>query len=172
MLTYRAAGIGSFVCSSLAAKLTSNSQIKAMMNASMVLHLWYLYQISFMSVRLKRPFKLYRLSWRAEPSWTVSLCFRTTLSSSACSLPSGESPNSHRTSACESNKPINKGFSDSYPPESTHPLTSRPLPHKHRSDTDEVCLFTRDEPQMTPEQTQRFYKRLLEEKGVKNITEV
>lgn len=47
-----------------------------------------------------------------------------------------------------------------------------PLPHKHRSDTDEVCLFTRDEPQMTPEQTQRFYKRLLEERGVKNITEI
>ncbi|CAG04493.1 unnamed protein product, partial [Tetraodon nigroviridis] len=47
-----------------------------------------------------------------------------------------------------------------------------PLPHKHRSDTDEVCLFTRDEPQMSPEQTQRFYKRLLQEKGVKNITEI
>ncbi|XP_028990855.1 ribosomal L1 domain-containing protein 1 [Betta splendens] len=47
-----------------------------------------------------------------------------------------------------------------------------PLPHGHRSDTDEVCLFTKDEPNMTPEQTQRFYKRLLQEKGVKNISEV
>lgn len=47
-----------------------------------------------------------------------------------------------------------------------------PLPHGTRSDTDEVCLFTRDEPNMSAEQTQRFYKRLLEEKGVKSITEV
>ncbi|CAL8381497.1 ribosomal L1 domain-containing protein 1 [Gadus morhua] len=46
-----------------------------------------------------------------------------------------------------------------------------PLPHNQRSDTDEVCLFTRDEPNMTGEQTQRFYKRLLEEKGI-NIAEV
>ncbi|GAA6219941.1 ribosomal L1 domain-containing protein 1 isoform X1 [Lates japonicus] len=47
-----------------------------------------------------------------------------------------------------------------------------PLPHGQRPDTDEVCLFTRDEPNMTSEQTQRFYKRLLEEKGVKNISEI
>lgn len=47
-----------------------------------------------------------------------------------------------------------------------------PLPHGQRSDTDEVCLFTRDEPNMTSEQTQRFYKKLLEVKGVKNITEI
>lgn len=47
-----------------------------------------------------------------------------------------------------------------------------PLPHGQRSDTDEVCLFTRDEPKMTSEQTQRFYKKLLEERGVKNVTEV
>ncbi|XP_036938114.1 ribosomal L1 domain-containing protein 1 [Acanthopagrus latus] len=47
-----------------------------------------------------------------------------------------------------------------------------PLPHGQRSDTDEVCLFTRDEPKMTSEQTQRFYKKLLEERGVKNITEI
>ncbi|CAL8262295.1 unnamed protein product [Arctogadus glacialis] len=46
-----------------------------------------------------------------------------------------------------------------------------PLPHNQRSDTDEVCLFTRDEPNMTGDQTQRFYKRLLEEKGI-NIAEV
>ncbi|XP_073345546.1 ribosomal L1 domain-containing protein 1 [Pagrus major] len=47
-----------------------------------------------------------------------------------------------------------------------------PLPHGQRSDTDEVCLFTRDEPKMTAEQTQRFYKKLLEERGVKNISEI
>lgn len=47
-----------------------------------------------------------------------------------------------------------------------------PLPHGQRSDTDEVCLFTRDEPNMTPDQTQRFYKKLLEERGVKCISEV
>ncbi|KAM4623416.1 ribosomal L1 domain-containing protein 1 isoform 2-T2 [Polymixia lowei] len=47
-----------------------------------------------------------------------------------------------------------------------------PLPHGQRSDTDEVCLFTRDEPNMTSDQTQRFYKRLLEEKGVQNVTEI
>ncbi|XP_071250154.1 ribosomal L1 domain-containing protein 1-like [Salvelinus alpinus] len=47
-----------------------------------------------------------------------------------------------------------------------------PLPHGIRTNTDEVCLFTRDEPNMTPDQTQRFYKKLLAERGVKNVTEV
>lgn len=47
-----------------------------------------------------------------------------------------------------------------------------PLPHGQRSDTDEVCLFTKDEPRMTAEQTQRFYKKLLEERGVTNVSEV
>ncbi|XP_047232086.1 ribosomal L1 domain-containing protein 1 isoform X2 [Girardinichthys multiradiatus] len=47
-----------------------------------------------------------------------------------------------------------------------------PLPHGQRPDTEEVCLFTRDEPKMTAEQTQRFYKKLLEERGVKNISEI
>ncbi|XP_039991765.1 ribosomal L1 domain-containing protein 1 isoform X2 [Xiphias gladius] len=47
-----------------------------------------------------------------------------------------------------------------------------PLPHGQRPDTDEVCLFTKDEPNMTSEQTQRFYKKLLEENGVKNISEI
>ncbi|XP_030019333.1 LOW QUALITY PROTEIN: ribosomal L1 domain-containing protein 1-like [Sphaeramia orbicularis] len=53
------------------------------------------------------------------------------------------------------------------------PQTIRiPLPHGQRSDTEEVCLFTKDEPNMTSEQTQRFYKKLLEERGVKNVTEI
>ncbi|KAG7491920.1 hypothetical protein MATL_G00008520 [Megalops atlanticus] len=47
-----------------------------------------------------------------------------------------------------------------------------PLPHGIRSDTGEVCLFTKDEPSMTPDQTERFYKKLLTEKGVKGVTEI
>lgn len=47
-----------------------------------------------------------------------------------------------------------------------------PLPHAQRADTDEVCLFVRDEPKMTSEQTQRFYKKMLEESGVKSVSEV
>ncbi|CAN9508965.1 unnamed protein product [Ophioblennius macclurei] len=54
-----------------------------------------------------------------------------------------------------------------------HAQTIRiPLPHGQRSETEEVCLFTRDEPNMTSEQTQRFYKRLMEERGVKYISEI
>nr|XP_057917679.1 ribosomal L1 domain-containing protein 1 isoform X2 [Doryrhamphus excisus] len=47
-----------------------------------------------------------------------------------------------------------------------------PLPHGQRREAEEVCLFTRDEPRMTAEQTQRFYKKLLEERGVKHVTEI
>lgn len=47
-----------------------------------------------------------------------------------------------------------------------------PLPHGQRSDTEEICLFTRDEPNMTSDQTQRFYKKLLQERGVKSISEI
>jgi len=47
-----------------------------------------------------------------------------------------------------------------------------PMPHGQRTDTDEICLFTRDEPNMTSDQTQRFYKKLLEERGVKNVSEI
>uniref|UniRef100_A0A3Q3BIB4 Ribosomal L1 domain-containing protein 1 n=2 Tax=Kryptolebias marmoratus TaxID=37003 RepID=A0A3Q3BIB4_KRYMA len=47
-----------------------------------------------------------------------------------------------------------------------------PLPHGQRAETEEVCLFTKDEPKMTSEQSQRFYKKLLQERGVKNIPEI
>ncbi|KAL2078178.1 hypothetical protein ACEWY4_025863 [Coilia grayii] len=47
-----------------------------------------------------------------------------------------------------------------------------PLPHGIRKENGEVCLFTRDEPNMTSEQTERFYKKLLTERGVKHVTEV
>jgi len=47
-----------------------------------------------------------------------------------------------------------------------------PLPHGIRKDNGEVCLFTRDEPNMTSEQATRFYKKLLAERGVKQVTEI
>ncbi|XP_076856452.1 ribosomal L1 domain-containing protein 1 [Brachyhypopomus gauderio] len=47
-----------------------------------------------------------------------------------------------------------------------------PLPHPFRNESVEVCLFTRDEPKMTSDQTERFYKKLLTQRGVKHVTEV
>lgn len=136
-------------------------------------------------VRWKRPSKPCRLSWK--PSRPATPCSRTNLSRSACSSPSGRSPSRHRLSACESTTQDHKAAvmpdlyyfcsSGEHIPGPTlimlsFPSAFSPLPHGQRADTDEVCLFTRDEPKMTAEQTQRFYKRLLEEKGVKNVTEV
>ncbi|XP_069841512.1 ribosomal L1 domain-containing protein 1 [Dendropsophus ebraccatus] len=47
-----------------------------------------------------------------------------------------------------------------------------PLPHGIRPDTCDVCLFTRDEPNMSIEQTEKFYKKLLSQHGVKQISEI
>ncbi|XP_066545201.1 ribosomal L1 domain-containing protein 1 [Amia ocellicauda] len=47
-----------------------------------------------------------------------------------------------------------------------------PLPHGLRSDNGDVCLFVKDEPNMTTDQTERFYRKLLTEKGVKGITQI
>ncbi|XP_061665399.1 ribosomal L1 domain-containing protein 1 isoform X2 [Syngnathoides biaculeatus] len=47
-----------------------------------------------------------------------------------------------------------------------------PLPHGQRTASEDVCLFTRDEPQMTTDQTERFYKTLMRERGIKNVTEI
>ncbi|KAM4697778.1 ribosomal L1 domain-containing protein 1 [Rhinophrynus dorsalis] len=47
-----------------------------------------------------------------------------------------------------------------------------PLPHGIRPESCEVCLFTRDEPDMSYEQTEKFYKKLLSQHGVTQITEV
>ncbi|XP_073399005.1 ribosomal L1 domain-containing protein 1 [Dendrobates tinctorius] len=47
-----------------------------------------------------------------------------------------------------------------------------PLPHGIRPSTCEVCLFTKDEPNMSVEQTEKFYKKMLSQHGVKQITEV
>lgn len=47
-----------------------------------------------------------------------------------------------------------------------------PLPHGLRTESGDVCLFTRDEPKMTSEQAVKFYNKLLKERGVKNAIEV
>ncbi|KAK2876546.1 hypothetical protein Q8A67_020642 [Cirrhinus molitorella] len=53
------------------------------------------------------------------------------------------------------------------------PQTIRiPLPHGLRTESGDVCLFTRDEPRMTSEQTVKFYKNLLTVQGVKSDIEV
>ncbi|XP_075686255.1 ribosomal L1 domain-containing protein 1 [Rhinoderma darwinii] len=46
------------------------------------------------------------------------------------------------------------------------------LPREIRPDTCDVCLFTRDEPNMSVEQTEKFYKKLLSQHGVTQITEI
>ncbi|XP_053496534.1 ribosomal L1 domain-containing protein 1 [Ictalurus furcatus] len=47
-----------------------------------------------------------------------------------------------------------------------------PLPHALHNESTEVCLFTRDEPNMTSDQTERFYKTLLTQSGVKCMPQV
>ncbi|XP_074136698.1 ribosomal L1 domain-containing protein 1-like [Sminthopsis crassicaudata] len=47
-----------------------------------------------------------------------------------------------------------------------------PLPHGIRPDIKDVCLFTKDESNLTSEQTENFYKQLLKKKGITSITEV
>ncbi|KAF7243071.1 Ribosomal L1 domain-containing protein 1 [Varanus komodoensis] len=46
------------------------------------------------------------------------------------------------------------------------------LPHGILPETSEVCLFTKDEPGLTAEQTENMYKKLLSQHGITNITEV
>ncbi|XP_061425758.1 ribosomal L1 domain-containing protein 1 [Lethenteron reissneri] len=46
------------------------------------------------------------------------------------------------------------------------------LPHSVCSDDAEVCLFTKDEPKMSPEQTCSFYNKLLQKSNIKSITQV
>ncbi|XP_040297581.1 ribosomal L1 domain-containing protein 1 [Bufo bufo] len=47
-----------------------------------------------------------------------------------------------------------------------------PLPHGIRPDTHDVCLFTKDEPNMSVEQTEKLYKKLLSQHGITQITEI
>ncbi|KAF5918392.1 hypothetical protein HPG69_011833 [Diceros bicornis minor] len=46
------------------------------------------------------------------------------------------------------------------------------LPHGIRSDLADICLFTKDEPNVTPEKTERFYKKLLNKHGIKTISQI
>ncbi|XP_066054380.1 ribosomal L1 domain-containing protein 1 [Chamaea fasciata] len=47
-----------------------------------------------------------------------------------------------------------------------------PLPHGTRSETAEVCLFTRDEPNLSAEQTENLYKKLLLRSGIRSISRI
>uniref|UniRef100_A0A8D2PD35 Ribosomal L1 domain-containing protein 1 n=1 Tax=Zosterops lateralis melanops TaxID=1220523 RepID=A0A8D2PD35_ZOSLA len=47
-----------------------------------------------------------------------------------------------------------------------------PLPHGPRPETAEVCLFTKDEPNLSAEQTENLYKKLLLRSGVRTISRV
>ncbi|NXV31146.1 RL1D1 protein, partial [Rissa tridactyla] len=47
-----------------------------------------------------------------------------------------------------------------------------PLPHGIRPETAEVCLFTRDEPNLSAEQTENLYKKLLIQKGIKSVSQI
>ncbi|XP_012376182.3 ribosomal L1 domain-containing protein 1 [Dasypus novemcinctus] len=46
------------------------------------------------------------------------------------------------------------------------------LPFGIRSDLAEVCLFTKDEPNLTPEKTEHFYRSLLNKHNIKNISQI
>uniref|UniRef100_A0A8C0UH34 Ribosomal L1 domain-containing protein 1 n=1 Tax=Cyanistes caeruleus TaxID=156563 RepID=A0A8C0UH34_CYACU len=47
-----------------------------------------------------------------------------------------------------------------------------PLPHGIRPETTEVCLFTKDEPNLSAEQTENLYKKLLHRNGVRSISQI
>ncbi|NXX89144.1 RL1D1 protein, partial [Centropus bengalensis] len=47
-----------------------------------------------------------------------------------------------------------------------------PLPHSIRTETAEVCLFTKDEPNLSAEQTENLYKKLLIQNGIKSVTQI
>ncbi|NXR58884.1 RL1D1 protein, partial [Rhadina sibilatrix] len=47
-----------------------------------------------------------------------------------------------------------------------------PLPHGVRPETSEVCLFTKDEPNLSAEQTENLYKKLLLRNGVRSISQI
>ncbi|XP_006894582.1 PREDICTED: ribosomal L1 domain-containing protein 1-like [Elephantulus edwardii] len=46
------------------------------------------------------------------------------------------------------------------------------LPHAIRSDLSEICLFTKDEPNLTAEKTEHFYRDLLNKHKIKTISQV
>ncbi|NXB77121.1 RL1D1 protein, partial [Donacobius atricapilla] len=47
-----------------------------------------------------------------------------------------------------------------------------PLPHGIRPETSEVCLFTKDEPNLSAEQTEKLYKKLLFRHGIRSISQI
>ncbi|KAJ7398786.1 ribosomal L1 domain-containing protein 1 [Pitangus sulphuratus] len=47
-----------------------------------------------------------------------------------------------------------------------------PLPHGIRPETAEVCLFTRDEPNLSAEQTENLYRKLLIQNGIRSISQI
>ncbi|XP_075420394.1 ribosomal L1 domain-containing protein 1 isoform X2 [Tenrec ecaudatus] len=46
------------------------------------------------------------------------------------------------------------------------------LPHAIRSDLTEICLFTKDEPNLTPEKTEHFYRSLLNKHKIKAVSQI
>ncbi|NWW50253.1 RL1D1 protein, partial [Pedionomus torquatus] len=46
------------------------------------------------------------------------------------------------------------------------------LPHGIRPETAEVCLFTKDEPNLSAEQTENLYRKLLIQNGIKSISQI
>ncbi|KAM9290707.1 ribosomal L1 domain-containing protein 1 [Morus bassanus] len=47
-----------------------------------------------------------------------------------------------------------------------------PLPHGIRPQTAEVCLFTKDEPNLSAEQTENLYRKLLIQNGIRSISQI
>ncbi|NXD87536.1 RL1D1 protein, partial [Halcyon senegalensis] len=47
-----------------------------------------------------------------------------------------------------------------------------PLPHGIRPETAEVCLFTKDEPHLSAEQTENLYKKLLIQNGIRSVSQI
>ncbi|XP_030340174.1 ribosomal L1 domain-containing protein 1 [Strigops habroptila] len=47
-----------------------------------------------------------------------------------------------------------------------------PLPHGIRPETAEVCLFTKDEPNLSAEQTENLYKKLLLQHGIRSVSQI
>uniref|UniRef100_A0A8C5JV29 Ribosomal L1 domain-containing protein 1 n=1 Tax=Junco hyemalis TaxID=40217 RepID=A0A8C5JV29_JUNHY len=47
-----------------------------------------------------------------------------------------------------------------------------PLPHGIRPETADVCLFTKDEPNLSAEQTENLYKKILLRNGIRSISRI
>ncbi|NXL58755.1 RL1D1 protein, partial [Chordeiles acutipennis] len=47
-----------------------------------------------------------------------------------------------------------------------------PLPHGIRPETAEVCLFTKDEPNLSAEQTENLYRKLLIQNGITSVSQI